>query len=550
MGYLLHIVLALAALGLSEVGLSSDWRSTPLVLLAGTVPHMLGALARALFMRGKFAASLLVVRALHECAPVLYFASLSLFGWRETVSALVGREISLFDWPHPGLLLVGVPFVVYELLAIDARARSAGSSRVERRTWRNFQTRMFVSGILPIVLYVAIASAVGWSDPVRVSIEEVGLYGGAFATLLMTLMALLLPTILRNTWDTAPLGPGLQRDVFLEVARRAGFRCRALLVWNTGHLTANAAIIGVNARNRVVVFSDALLTQLDVRELAAVFAHEIGHAVRHHVPMFVVWALVFFLGADLVSQRMFPDSVWLSAATVIGVMGVWFFVFSFVSRRCELEADLYSLELLGDRASLIGALERVGGRLRDVASWRHFSISDRVRFLDRAAEDPRVAHKLHRQLRLWMWFGCVLFVVMGGLQLTSMWRTFDRDRIEVDLRLGRYASAAERARRADDLDEELRALVQRAETVPADSKGNSVFEREARAALRRGDVNAALEWLTLGELRGDTDLGAVGEALRASLPPDGQDLRQLLPAELYRRWADDLAAVASALLAH
>lgn len=538
MGYLLHIVLALAAVGLSEGGVSTGWRSAPLLLASCAVPHLLGALARALFMRGKFASSQFVFRALHGCAPVLYFAALALFGWREIVSELVGHEVSLFDWPHVGLLLVGVPFVFFELLAIDARARMAESSRGESNRWRNFQVRMFASSILPVAAYITIASTVGWSEPLRINIEEVGLYGSAFAALLLSVMALALPTLLRNTWDTRPLAPGLQRDVCLEVSRRAGFRCRALLVWNTGHLTANAAIIGVNARNRVVVFSDALLAQLDLRELAAVFAHEIGHAARRHVPLFIVWALAFFMGADLFAQRVFPEDEWLSATTVVVVMVIWIVLFSFVSRRCELEADLYSLELLGDRAALISALERIGGRLRDVASWRHFSISDRVRFLDRSAQDPGVARRLHGQLRAWMWLGCALLVVTVGLHLHSMWRTFDRDRIEVDLRLGRYTSAAALAGQATDLDADVRALVDRAATLPDRAHDGAVLEREARSALRRGDVGAAVEWLTLGGLRGESALAVMGEALAAT----DLDPRDLVPPELYRAWEDDLAA--------
>ncbi len=535
MGYLLHIVLALAALGLSESGVSSGWRSIPLLVASCAVPHSLGALARFFFMRGEFARSQAAFRALHVSAPLLYFAALSLFGWREIASEIAGHDVSLFDWPSLGLLLAGAPFVVFELLAIDARARA---SSAERSRWRAFQVRMFASSILPIAAYIAIAALVGWNDRIRISVEEVSLYGGAFAVAILTLMALALPTLLRNTWDTAPLAPGLQRDVCLEVARRAGFRCRALLAWNTGHLTANAAIVGIGARSRVVVLSDALLAQLDLRELAAVFAHEIGHAARRHVPLFVVWALVFFLSADLVSQLLFPADPWLSAATIVAGMALWFVTFRFVSRRCELEADLYSLELLGDRAALVGALERVGGRLRDVASWRHFSIADRVRFLDRVAREPAVGQRLHAQVRRWLWLGCALLAVAAGWQIHSMWSTFDRDRIEVDLRLGRYGSAVEIARRADDLDPAIRALAERGATLDAPSADVGVFELRARAALRSGAREEAIEWLALGGLRGDGDLALLAEALTA----EGHDPREIVPPELYRAWEDDLVA--------
>ena len=62
---------------------------------------------------------------------------------------------------------------------------------------------------------------------------------------------------------------------------------------------ANAAIVGFLPGHRTVLFSDSLLAGLPPRELAAVFAHEIGHARRHHVLVFGAWTLVFFLAGDL-----------------------------------------------------------------------------------------------------------------------------------------------------------------------------------------------------------------------------------------------------------
>jgi hypothetical protein len=137
-----------------------------------------------------------------------------------------------------------------------------------------------------------------------------------------------------------------------------------------------------------------------------------------------------------------------------------------------------------------------------------------------------------------MRLGCVLLVVAVGWQLFSMWKTFDRDRIEVDLRLGRYASAVEIVRRADDLDPDLRALVQRSATLGGPPADPPDFERRARAALRRGSKEEAIEWLALGGLRGDVDLALLAEALAA----EGADPRDLVPPELYRAWEDDLVA--------
>ena len=109
--------------------------------------------------------------------------------------------------------------------------------------------------------------------------------------------------------------------------------------------------------------------------MAAVYAHEIGHAKRHHVAVFLAWALTFFMAGDLAAGWIAPGpgDQWLGTGILVGSLIVWALCFGWFSRRCELEADLFSLELLGDPEAMISALERVGGKLRDVAGWRHFS---------------------------------------------------------------------------------------------------------------------------------------------------------------------------------
>ena len=170
-------------------------------------------------------------------------------------------------------------------------------------------------------------------------------------------------------------------------------------MWRTGNLMANAAIVGVSARSRVVMFSDSLLSILSLRELASVFAHEMGHAVRHHVWIFIAWAMAFFLAADQWTHLLADaGELWTSLA-LLGTVGLWALSFGWMSRRFELEADLFSLELLGDLEGLVSALERVGPRERDASGWRHFSTAKRVDFLLRAAQDPAWARRFRSRLR-------------------------------------------------------------------------------------------------------------------------------------------------------
>jgi len=309
-----------------------------------------------------------------------------------------------------------------------------------------------------------------------------------------------------------PVPEGPERDLLLSVAEMANFASPKLFVWKTGHSTANAAIVGVTKKSRVVLFSDSLLAQMNPSELAAVFAHEMGHAFRRHVPIFVVFVLGFVMLGDLLAQHYFHDEPVWAGVTILGVMAIWFFSFGFLSRRFELDADLFSLDLLGEVRSLMSALEKVGGQFRDIASWRHFSTAERVRFLERAQVDPHVGRRLRRDLRRFTYLGIALFVLTGVLQATRLISTFTEDELRADLRLGHFARAHERLLTASDVDPNLRAAVERAYEARDDSSVPALARR-ALDSLQNGDVRRAREWLQIGALRGDDAMAVLDNYL-------------------------------------
>lgn len=546
MGYLLHLLVALLGQGLAETGWKTGWDAPWLVLLALPLPHLLGWTGHRLFLRGRFRASAAVLRVLSGAAPALHILAVCAFGWLDALQRWFGDAVSLAGWPRIGLLLALAPFVVYEVAAIDARARLIAPPGKERDAWRSFHARMLLSGLVPLAGFVLISTLVGANDRVRVEIEEVSLFSAAFAAVLLLVLAFSLPWLLSNVWDTSPFPAGARRDLLISIAERARFRARALLAWNTGDLMANAAIVGVGPRTRVVLFSDSLLAQLDGSELAAVFAHEIGHAARRHVLIFVSWAGAFFLLADFAANRLFPSDVWLGGGLVLLAVVGWLLGFGFASRRFELEADLYCLDLLGDTSALVRALEKVGGRFRDVASWRHFSTAERVRFLERAAADPAVGARLRRGLRIWSRAGILLLVATTILQGWTLARAFPRERLRADLRLGTYGSALARASDRPGVDPELASLARRASTLAPGRTSPADIEERARAAMLAGDVEASLEWLRLGDLRGSAELAAVGSALSGLAEQDTAALGELDP-RIRSAWNAELEACNRAL---
>jgi hypothetical protein len=276
---------------------------------------------------------------------------------------------------------------------------------------------------------------------------------------------------------------------------------------------SNAAIVGLTERSRLVFYSDLRLQQLGPRELAAVFAHEMGHARRAHAATFGAFALAFFLLAhQLIGHLGFEEPVW-EVTLLAALLALWYISFGYLSRRFELEADLESLRVVGESGPLIHALELVtGAHAHKRSSWRHFSTRDRVAFLRGAEADPVVGVRLKLRLARWRKLGFALLAVAALFQVLDQVRSWDQDWLIADLRLGRFEQAA---RRADSprVDQELAALARRATTSPRKSREPKALCGNALTAWMRDDLTAAREWLELARLRGGRNLEPLIEAL-------------------------------------
>jgi len=523
MGFLISILLALASLSMGEVGLETGWQMPALVPLLAPVPYLLGSLESRAGVAGHFRLSMLWHRIGRLAPLVLQFLAVGVLGWSLTVREWLGGELGLTIWPRPAQLLVLAPFVLYSAAAIDADARANTEPGSIRASLRRFQLRMFFAGLVPVALYVGGAALVGEWITLRVWIEEVTLFGTGFTAVLVVLLILLLPRFLRSAWEAHPLPDGPQLELLKGVARIAQFRCRELLVWSTGNLVANAAIVGLTSGSRRVFFSDALLAQLGPRQLAAVYAHEIGHARRHHVPLFLMWAIGYFYGLDLL-RGVFGAEQELESGTFLAVgVALWMVGFGWLSRRVELDADLFSLSLLRDGLGITSALLQVARGRRDRGGWRHFSVNRRIEFLGRVVADPDVGARLRRRLGVAWALGALLLAATVIFQVSGMSADLPEERVVVDLRLGRYESAARHLGRVEEPDEGLAELTRlAARTLGVDfATREEAAERCGELADEAGEKDLRLAWLHLAAIAGDEQAErALREQLEAEPPEE------------------------------
>ncbi|MFT5197901.1 MAG: Zn-dependent protease with chaperone function [Planctomycetota bacterium] len=484
MKYLVHILLAVVALiggVLQEAGAEVRVHWMPLLL---GLPYATTALWRYWAVRRGFRTATHVARISQYSGVIAFGISLGFLGWVDWVRGWAGQALRYDDWPDWGLVVCFAPFVAFQVAAIHAEAlvERGSLSPVLRKV--RLEVRSLFAAMSPLALYMLVSVVSARSEVWRVNIESVELFGGMYFLGITVLLGAFMPTLLSNTWDTSPLPQGPARQLFEDVASQAAFKARKVLLWKTDNMVANAAIVGMSSRFRIVLLSDSLLSMLGARELACVYGHEIGHAKRHHVPIFIGWSVFFLLGGDLLIWALMSPEGLLGFCMLAGILALWYVCFGWLSRRFELEADLFSMKLTGDPEALIQALERVGGGNRDRGGWRHFSTARRVTFLHRAAFDEVFKMRFLRRIRLLGRAGLVLGGCVGFMYLGSLVQRLEGDRLHVHLALGNYEATwtAEQAPKGPQ-GKEFGVLLEAAASL-ANPEGDRVPLDRLRSVLR------------------------------------------------------------------
>ena len=515
-----------------------------LVLLL-PLPHLIVLSGRNLGGAGSFRMGALVT-FIGRFSGTFAFALLVLCcGWVQWLRESLGARLDLEGWPEANFIWVILPYLIFEALNIDAQSRASCPAGPTRLSWRSFHLRMFASTLIPPAIYLGIAGLVGSNRWMRVQVEQVELVGAAVFVALIGGLAVYLPTLFKASWRTHELPPGRLRTGFEGISKSVGFSSRKVLVWDTGQMIANAAIVGLLPSRRVVILSDALLGDLDEDELKAVYSHEVGHSHHHHVPVFLAWSVGVFLLADFALRAFDPTSPIAVLGIMVAFLGTWGLAFGWMSRRFELQADLFAMRVLGSGRPLVSALEKIEGTLRDKATWRHFGGLRRAHFLDECTQDPAGALRFEQKLKRVSQLGYAICVFGIVAELGLMAQGLPEDRTWAALGLGDYPSAQERVERVANPDPSLERMVKR--TLDVEVAVGTSADSLARAWSRwqEHDLKAAADWASMAYLQGNLRAFLIVEILEFL---EGEEpLRgSLNPAKLPPPWRVELTGALAA----
>ena len=290
------------------------------------------------------------------------------------------------------------------------------SAAVSRRRRVTSQIALAAPVLFPWLLLSGAADLIGllpFETPRRLLTHPAGEL--AYFLCFLVLVAVVGPALIRLFWRCRPLEDGWMRRRIEALCRRARLRYAQILYWPVfdGRMIT-AGVMGLVGRFRYILVTTGLLRELSPEQVDQVIAHEIGHVKRWHLGFY----LLFLSGYILLAYALFDVAAMLllqaapihwiirfleidpvtTGSALLGLMTVVVFlvyfrlVFGYFMRNFERQADLYVYRLFPSARPLITTLAKIAlasGIAPEKPNWHHFSIGERITYLERCEADPR-----------------------------------------------------------------------------------------------------------------------------------------------------------------
>ncbi|MCX6402350.1 MAG: M48 family metallopeptidase [Actinobacteria bacterium] len=269
-----------------------------------------------------------------------------------------------------GLLgsIISLPFTIYSTFVIEAKFG------FNKTTVKTFITDKIKGTLIGAIIGAPLFSAIVWIY------LQLGSYFWLATWLLMTAFSLFsfafgTTLILPRFNKLSPLEDGELRTAILDYCKSQGYSVGRLFVMDGSRRStkANAFFAGIG-KSKTIVLYDTLIEKLNIEEVVAVLAHEVGHYKRKHtLAMFVssilqtlaITALLgwmlnypeisYALGANVPSFHVAATTFFLLFTPISMILGLANMA---ISRRNEFDADEYSTSTYpkGVLASALGKI--------------------------------------------------------------------------------------------------------------------------------------------------------------------------------------------------
>ncbi len=348
----------------------------------------------------------------------------------------------------PALVFLGL-FIFYLVIIWFYAYRAyqkLNMTDISRRSYILSNISFSIPVLLPWLLLTGIADIIN-TLPFEVPKRFLATTQGEIIYFLFFLagIAIVGPVMIQKFWRCKPLEAGQERNRIEHLCKKAGMEYANILRWPMfGARMITAGVMGLVKKFRYILVTDELLRLLDPEEIDAVIAHEIGHIKRKHL----LYYLLFFAGYMLLSYSTFDLLVYfiiyaeplfvitnmigfnqaVVTSTIFSIITILLFIvyfryiFGFFMRNFERQADIYIYSLFETAKPLISTFKKIAftsGQPLDRPNWHHFSIKERIEYLQKCEADRRwiTRHdsKIRRSLAIYL--AGMVFVGAAGYSL-------------------------------------------------------------------------------------------------------------------------------------
>ncbi len=265
--------------------------------------------------------------------------------------------------------VIGLPFDLYRTFGIESRFG------FNKMTLGMFFGDLAKQAAVGVALGLPLLFAVLWL--MAGTGELWWLYVWLVAVVFMLFVQFIAPSVIAPLFNKfVPMQDGEMKTRIENLIARCGFESNGLFVMDGSKRSShgNAYFTGFGKSKRIVFF-DTLLSRLEIAEIEAVLAHELGHFRMRHVikrlMLMAVFSLIFFfLLGQLKNQDWFYQGLGVAFPATDAMALTLFFlvmpVFTFLlqpllamySRKHEFEADQYAAKFTPAR-DLVHALVKL-----------------------------------------------------------------------------------------------------------------------------------------------------------------------------------------------
>ncbi len=335
---------------------------------------------------------------------------------------LVNRVFAFWTFTNSRTLIGIIPLIIAILLtrlAVFELDRQVRNTSWTKKRFLNLNLKLMIFPLSPFIIYLFIGDLVEHSPlSMRIFFIEHAYLYWIIMLAIVAIMYVLSPSFIRRIWATHPLPDGELRSRIELLAEKENIRFRDVLVWDTaGGKIANAGMAGLMPMFRYIFLTNSLLDDFTMDEIETVVAHEFGHIKYRHMMLYLVLSFGYLVFYSVLYVRLLPVirdlhlgitaiAFFSAAATLLAFYTYFIFIFRFLSRRFERQADLYAVDSTGKPEVFKSALVKLSATNytpRRTSRWvelvrTHPSISRRLEFVDRGVQGYADAAKYRRPI--------------------------------------------------------------------------------------------------------------------------------------------------------